>query len=106
MMARMNSLEEGFREVIHEMRETIGGARSSRTQSPQRAPPKPAQREKRLKERELEKGKGKPVAVAVDKENIDPVLVDGAEAQTSSVGQGTSQGTGAGAGAEAGGHSA
>jgi hypothetical protein len=74
MMARMNSLEEGFREVIHEMRETMGGiSRGSRNQSPQRIP-RPAQREKRGKDREREKPTAN-VGVVMDtgdKENLEP----------------------------------
>lgn len=72
MMVRMNSLEEGFREVIHEMRETMGGSRSSRAQSPIRVP-RPAQREKRA--RELDKVKtapGSPIGEMSGKENLDP----------------------------------
>ena len=72
MMARMNSLEEGFREVIHEMRETVGAsARGSRNQSPARAP-RPAQREKRLKEKEKEKQSFGAGTSGTDKENLDP----------------------------------
>ena len=76
MMARMNSLEEGFREVIHEMRETMGGqSRNSRNPSPQRVP-RPAQREKRFKEKkEHTSGAGSAAGSTAggDKENIGPV---------------------------------
>ena len=65
MMARMNSLEEGFREVIHEMRETIKHD-SSRSRSLSRErPAKPVHREKRSR-------RVSPVAPSGDKENLDP----------------------------------
>ena len=73
MMARMNSLEEGFREVIHEMRETIGGpSRSSRNQSPQRMP-RAAGREKRARgEKAVVGGSAAASTTGGDKENLDP----------------------------------
>lgn len=55
MMARMNSLEEGFREVIHEMRESM---RNDDTRSRSRgraARPPAAPKEKRVKERDRER---------------------------------------------------
>jgi hypothetical protein len=74
MMARMNSLEEGFREVIHEMRETMSGARSSRAQSPTRVPrPAAAQREKRVREQEKRRtAPTTPTGELSGKENFDP----------------------------------
>lgn len=65
MMARMNSLEEGFREVIHEMRETM---RQDNARSKSRGRPgRPVVREKRAKA----KTSHQQTAVA-EKENVDP----------------------------------
>ena len=76
MMARMNSLEEGFREVIHEMRETMGGqSRNSRNPSPQRVP-RAAQREKRPKQKDKQGSATVSAAGSTaggDKENVNPV---------------------------------
>ncbi|EXJ94316.1 hypothetical protein A1O1_02710 [Capronia coronata CBS 617.96] len=66
MMARMNSLEEGFREVIHEMRETMRHD-NARSQSRGR-PGRPVVREKRAKGKETYH----PTAIGGEKENVDP----------------------------------
>ena len=70
VMARMNSLEEGFRSVIHEMRDTMGSsAARSRAESRERVP-KPMHREKRNERTVLQSG---------DKENVDPVALASAQ---------------------------
>lgn len=66
MMARMNSLEEGFREVIHEMRETRRND-DNRSRSQGRAARPAAPKEKRIKEKERER----PTTSGGSKEKID-----------------------------------
>ena len=75
MMARMNSLEEGFRDIVHEMRDHLRRERSdSRSRSPSRSrerPARPAQpsRTSQLKrERDAESSKGSGPASEVSTE--------------------------------------
>ncbi|KAL6244205.1 hypothetical protein RBB50_009075 [Rhinocladiella similis] len=65
MMARMNSLEEGFREVIHEMRDHM--KQDERSRSRERAP-RPNTRQKKAKGKESYR----PATAGGDKENVDP----------------------------------
>lgn len=57
MMARMNTLEEGFREVVYEVRETMRQA-VSRPRSPERMPPLRVQREKERKQKDKARKEG------------------------------------------------
>jgi hypothetical protein len=66
MMARMNSLEEGFREVIHEMRDHM---RHDEQRSASRGRVgKAAPKEKKLRDKERER----PMTAGADKENLNP----------------------------------
>jgi hypothetical protein len=66
MMARMNSLEEGFREVIHEMRDHMRRD-DSRSRSP--APvARPVARARKFKQQEMQR----PTSKAGNKENVEP----------------------------------
>ncbi|KAK5059988.1 hypothetical protein LTR84_009871 [Exophiala bonariae] len=55
MMARMNSLEEGFREVIHEMRENMRNDDNRSRSRGRAARPPAAPKEKRVKEKDRER---------------------------------------------------
>ncbi|KAJ9631161.1 hypothetical protein H2204_008383 [Knufia peltigerae] len=65
MMARMNSLEEGFREVIHEMRDHMKKEERSRSRE---RDPRPNTRQKRVKGKEAYR----PATAGGDKENVSP----------------------------------
>lgn len=65
MMARMNSLEEGFREVVHEMRENLK-RRGSRSRSISRS------RSRERRSHHLQSRKGKERLGVSNKENEDP----------------------------------
>jgi len=65
MMARMNTLEEGFRDVIHEMRDHM--KQEDRSRSPERVQ-RPNTGQKRLRGKETYR----PSTAGGDKENVDP----------------------------------
>ncbi|KIW11861.1 hypothetical protein PV08_09134 [Exophiala spinifera] len=65
MMARMNSLEEGFREVIHEMRDHMKQDELSRSRE---RVSRPKSRQKKVKGKEAYR----PATAGGDKENVDP----------------------------------
>ncbi|KIX04379.1 uncharacterized protein Z518_05247 [Rhinocladiella mackenziei CBS 650.93] len=73
LMARMNTLEEGFREVIHEMRESMRHD-EGRSKSRGRVG-RPGVREKRAKEKET----GRPPTAEGNQDTIDPQEGQGAE---------------------------
>ncbi|KAI1610744.1 hypothetical protein EDD36DRAFT_442295 [Exophiala viscosa] len=89
MMARMNSLEEGFRDVIHEMRDHMRHE-DARSRSPEKAS-RPINRQRRTKENETPAPS--PLRPGRDKENVDP---EGAEGSGEEDVQGKSHGQGAG----------
>ncbi|KAK4935415.1 hypothetical protein LTR10_023520 [Elasticomyces elasticus] len=68
MMARMNSLEEGFREVIHEVRDHMR-QEEARSRSPEKAS-RPATRQRKNKENDTPAPQ--PLGTGRDKENVDP----------------------------------
>jgi len=71
MMARMNSLEEGFREVIHEMRESLRND-DNRSRSRGRAARPAIPKEKRNKEKDRER----PTTSGGSKDTIDEQRIE------------------------------